>query len=272
MPRTSRPKNSNPAFSDDELRDAEEFQPQNLPLWREALLAVDWLSLRVSSVHRGVGVPQGDGSPVVLVPGFMGSDRYLSDMRNWLSRIGYTPYVSGIGRNLQCPSVLSDRLHQTMLRAVDEVGEKVHLVGHSLGGVIARGAATQWPELTASVITMGSPFRGVRAHPFVILAASIVRGGIAVTHRELPDAEPDCYTGKCECAFVRALKSGLRDSIAQTAIYTKTDGVVDWRRCLSGQPETDLEVNGTHIGLAFNRAVYGHIADRLAAVSTAVPA
>ena len=88
MPRTSRPKNSNPAFSDDELRDAEEFQPQNLPIWREALLGVDWLSLRVSSVHRGVGVPRGDGSPVVLVPGFMGSDRYLSDMRNWLSRIG----------------------------------------------------------------------------------------------------------------------------------------------------------------------------------------
>jgi pimeloyl-ACP methyl ester carboxylesterase len=158
-----------------------------------------------------------------------------------------------------------------MLRAVDDVGEKVHLIGHSLGGVIARSAAIQWPELTASVITMGAPFRGVRAHPFVILAASIVRGGIAVTRRELSDNEPDCYTGKCECAFVQALKSVLRDSIVETAIYTKTDGVVDWRRCQSGLPETDIEVTGTHIGLAFNRAVYGHIAERLAAASATAP-
>lgn len=271
MPRPSRSTNSNLAFSKEELRDAEEFQPQNLPIWREALLGVDWLSLRVSSVHRGVGIPRGDGSAVVLVPGFMGSDRYLGEMRSWLSRIGYAPYLSGIGRNIQCPSVLSDRLHQTMLRAADDVGGKVHLVGHSLGGVIARGAAIQWPELTASVITMGSPFRGVRAHPFVILAATIVRGGIAATRRELPNTEPDCYTGKCECDFVQALKNVMPESIAETAIYTKTDGVVDWRRCQNGLSETDIEVTGTHVGLAFNRTVYGHIADRLAAARTTAP-
>jgi pimeloyl-ACP methyl ester carboxylesterase len=271
MPRSSRSAKSNLAFSEDELRDAEEFQPQNLPIWREAFLGVDWLSLRVSAVHRGDGIPRGDGSAVVLVPGFLGSDRYLGEMRSWLSRIGYTPYLSGIGRNIQCPSLLVARLHQTMLRAADESGGKVHLIGHSLGGVIARSAAIQWPELTASVITMGSPFRGVRAHPFVLLAASIVRGGIAATRRELPNANQDCYTGKCECDFVRALKTALPDSIAETAIYTKTDGVVDWRRCQSGLPETDIEVNGTHVGRAFNRAVYSHIAKRLAAASATAP-
>lgn len=257
------------AFAGQELRDAEEFQPKNLPIWREALLGVDWLSLRVSSVNRGEGVPHGDGSPVVLVPGFMGSDRYLSDMRNWLSRIGYTPYLSGIGRNVQCPEVLSQRLHQTMLRATEETGDKVHLIGHSLGGVVARGAAIQWPELTASLITMGSPFRGVRAHPFVILAATIVRGGIVASRLDKADEKPDCYTGKCECAFVKALKTTLPDSVSETAIYTKTDGVVDWRRCVRGLEETDIEVSGTHVGLAFNRTVYTHIAERLAAASSA---
>lgn len=260
---------SKQAYVGQELRDAQEFQPQNLPIWREALLGVDWLALRLSDVNRGIGVPRGDGSPVVLVPGFMGSDRYLSDMRNWLSRIGYSPYLSGIGRNLQCPEVLSQRLHQTMLRATEETGEKVHLIGHSLGGVIARGAATQWPELTASLITMGAPFRGVRAHPFVILAASIVRGGIVASRLDKADEKPDCYTGKCECAFVKGLKKALPDSVSQTAIYTKTDGVVDWRRCVRGLEETDIEVSGTHVGLAFNRTVYSHIAERLATASSA---
>ena len=273
MTESSASARSNQAFADEELRDAQEFQPKNLPIWREALLGVDWLSLRISAVNRGIGVPLGDGSPVVLVPGFMGSDRYLSDMRNWLSRIGYSPYMSGIGRNLQCPDVLSQRLHQTMLRATDETGDKVHLIGHSLGGVIARGSAIQWPELTASVITMGSPFRGVRAHPFVILAASIVRGGIVAARLDKADENPDCYTGKCECAFVNALKTTLPASVSETAIYTKTDGVVDWRRCVQGLDETDIEVSGTHVGLAFNRSVYSHIAERLAAASSApVPA
>ncbi len=52
--------------------------------------------------------------------------------------------------------------------------------------------------------------------------------------------------------------------MGQTAIYTKTDGVVDWQYCLTDDPAQDFEVPGTHIGLAFNPAVYDIIARRLA--------
>lgn len=251
-------------YTEEELRDAEEMQTQNLPLWREAFLGVDWLSLRFSPVFQGIGVPHGDGSAVILVPGFMGSDRYLGDMRSWLGKIAYTPYVSGIGRNVECPNILSARLHQTMLRAFDETGGKVHLVGHSLGGVIARSAAVRWSQMTASITTMGAPFRGIRAHPLVIVAAGAVRGRIAARRSRSDDTEPECYTGKCSCEFVDALKETVPPSVLQTAIYTKTDGVVDWQRCLTGDPAADIEVKGTHVGLAFNPAVYTHIAQRLA--------
>lgn len=252
-------------FTDEELQIAEQMQSQNLPLWREALLGVDWLALRFSPVFQGVGIPHGDGSPVVLIPGFMGSDRYLGDMRSWLGKIAYNPYLSGIGRNVQCPNTLSERLHETMERAYDETGEKVHLIGHSLGGVIARSAAARWPDITASVITLASPFRGVRAHPLVLVAASFVRGTIAAQRAASSrKAQPDCFTGKCSCAFVEALKTDLPRSIVDTAIYTKTDGVVDWERCMSGDPRVDIEVKGTHVGLAFNPTVYSHIANRLA--------
>jgi hypothetical protein len=52
--------------------------------------------------------------------------------------------------------------------------------------------------------------------------------------------------------------------VLETAIYTKDDGLVDWRYCMTRNPEVDFEVSGTHIGLAFNSSVYALIAERLA--------
>ena len=179
----------------------EEFEASaSLPLWREALLGIDWLSLRISAVYLGIGIPHGDNSAVLIIPGFMGSDQYLGDMYGWLGRIGYQPYLSGIGRNADCPEVLTMRLRETIDRAYQESGGKVHLVGHSLGGVIARGAATRWPHLVASVTTMASPFRGVRVHPFVLQTAFLVRGRIR-QRRNGPSIMPNCYSGECACEF-----------------------------------------------------------------------
>jgi len=63
---------------------------------------------------------------------------------------------------------------------------------------------------------------------------------------------------------VSALAEEFPASVRQQAIYTKTDGVVDWRCCINDDPETDIEVPGTHVGLAFNPQVYKHIAHFLA--------
>ena len=64
-------------------------------IWREALWALDWLSLRLSPVYLGFGVPRGDGGAVVLVPGFLTTDVYLAELYLWLRRIGHRPYLSG---------------------------------------------------------------------------------------------------------------------------------------------------------------------------------
>lgn len=245
----------------------EEFQANStLPLWREAFLGIDWIALRMSPVFRGIGIPKGDGSAVVVVPGFMGSDQYLGDMNAWLRRIGYAPYLSGIGRNAECPDVLSLRLRQTIQRAYEESGGPVHLIGHSLGGVLARGAAVRWPEMIASVTTMASPFRGVRVHPFVLQTAYLVRGRIAQRRARAPESMPNCYSGFCTCDFLQALRNEFPEDIPNIAIYTRTDGVVDWRCCINELDDgSDIEVPGTHIGLAFNPQVYKHIAYFLAA-------
>ena len=231
-----------------------------LPLWREALVGMDWLTLRASPVYRGSGVPHGDGSVVVLIPGFLGSDQYLGDMFSWLRRIGYQPYMSGIGRNADCPDLLSGRLTETVKSAYIESGRKVHLIGHSLGGTLARSVAARQPQLVASVISMAAQFRAVRAHPMVLGAAMIVRRRI-LSER---DIQSDCYSGVCSCDFLESLRQPLPDSIVQAAIYTKADGIVDWRCCINDDPETDIEVSGTHVGLVFNAQVYRHVANVLA--------
>ena len=102
--------------------------------WTEALFAAEVLLLHATPVYYGMGVPQGDGSGVVIIPGFLGTDLYLMELHGWLRRIGYQPYFSGIGVNADCPNLLIQRhLNETIARARAETGRKIHLVGHRLG-------------------------------------------------------------------------------------------------------------------------------------------
>lgn len=234
------------------------FASVQVPLWREALVALDWVALRASPVYRGLGIPRGDGDPVILIPGFLGSDVYLVEMHRWLGRIGYRSYLSNIGQNADCPELLTQKLFHSVNRAFRATGRKIHLVGHSLGGVLARSAAARRPSRVAQVITMGSPMRQIRAHPTVLAAARFVRGRILWRHRSEVDRQ--CYTGECTCQFVQSLQGGLPDSLARAAIYTKSDGVVDWRACLDEDESVNIEVSGTHGGLVFNPQVFREIA------------
>jgi len=240
-------------------------RPVAVPIWREVLASLDWMLLWSSPVFYGCGVQRGDGSAVVVVPGFLGTDSYLLAMYYWLQRIGYRPYLSRIGRNADCLNILMGRLFETVDAAGEKTGGKVHLIGHSLGGLLSRAAAARRPQRVASVITLGSPFRGLRSHPFVMRMTEEVRARIHSQHGG--QVQANCFTGYCGCETLGALQQALPPSVPQAAIYTRTDGVTDWRFCIKDDPETDFEVSGTHAGLAFNSAVYRLIADRLATAS-----
>jgi len=239
----------------------EEPQLVYLPLWREALVTpLEYAKLRASRVYYGVGVPRGDKGPVIVVPGFLGCDLYLVELNLWLRRMGYRAYMSRIGHNAECPEILCERLLRTLDRAYQRTGRRVHLIGHSLGGVLARGAACLMPDHTASVMTLATPFRGVRINPFVGKALEFVRRRIA-RRGECPDE--DCFTATCGCEFPRVMQRTWPRQVHQTAVYTKQDGVVDWKTCINGDAETDVEVDGTHTGLVWNAHVYRVIAHHL---------
>lgn len=237
------------------------------PLWTEALFGAEVLLLHATPVYYGFGVPRGDDSAVVIIPGFLGTDLYLTELHSWLARIGYRPYFSGIGINADCPNLLIQRhLNETIERALEETGRKIHLLGHSLGGVIARSVAGQRPRDVASVITLAAPFRGTVMTRTVLHAAEAIRKRIMKEHG--PDVLPGCYTGRCTCNFVDSLRRAVPDSTLQTAIYTRYDGIVDWRYCMTEDPEIDFEVPGTHVGMAFNPLAYSIVAQRLAAAQS----
>jgi triacylglycerol lipase len=244
----------------------EDAAEAHISIWKEALFAADLLLLHASPVYYGLGIPEGDDSGVVMVPGFLGTDHYLAELRFWIQRIGYRPYFSGIGFNAECPNLLiQHRLKETVDKAVAETGRKVHLIGHSLGGVIARSIAGQRPNDIASVITLAAPFRGTIAHRSILRAAEMVRQQILQEHGS--GVLPQCYTTRCTCDFVDSLRHKVPASVMETAIYTLNDGVVDSRYCRTGDSRKDFEVPGTHIGLAFNSSVYQIIAERLARAS-----
>ena len=232
-------------------------------VWTEALFGAEILLLHATPVYYGLGVPRGDGSAVVIIPGFLGTDLYLTELHAWLRRIGYRPYFSGIGVNAECPNLLIERrLNQTIEKALMDTERKIHLIGHSLGGVIARSVAGNRPDDIASVITLAAPIRGTVANQAVLRAAEAVRLRILEEHGT--GVLPDCYTGRCTCNFLGSLRRKVPDTMLETAIYTRQDGIVDWRYCMTLDPEKDVEVLGTHIGMAFNPAAYSVVAERLA--------
>jgi triacylglycerol lipase len=230
--------------------------PPGAPLWLESLWAADWLGLRLSEVYRGHGVPEGDGGPVITVPGFMCPDAYMLEMNQWLRRIGYKPYLSGIGFNGNCPGVLAERLSATVQHAAQESGRRVRIIGHSLGGILGKRVSIERPELVSQLIFLGTPLQAIHAHPQILAASTMM----IVARSLVRGHNCRCFTSECECGFTEALEAPLPPSVRHASIFTKKDGVVDWHDAQERHPRLNHEVGGTHIGLPYNARAYKAIA------------
>src|SRR6202158_2386141 len=218
-----------------------DYQEAHISIWSEVLFAVELLMLHAAPVYYGLGAPRGDGSAVILIPGFLFPYHYLLPLHTWLGRIGYEPFFSGMRINAECPNLLIKRcLNETIEKALTKTGRRIHLIGHSLGGIIARSIAGQRPQDIASVITLGAPFRGTVAHSTILRAAETVRQRILKKHST--GVLPACYTGHCTCDFVDSLQRSVPAKVLETAVYTPDDGVVDWKYCRTGNPEADFQV------------------------------
>lgn len=233
------------------------------PLWREARWPIEWMRLRTSAVFFGCGVGRGHGEPVLLIPGFMAGDGLMLELHRWLKRIGYRSYLSNIAWNNDCPNYTARILATRLQRIQREHAAKVRVIGHSLGGMLAKSLVQDHPELIDRAITLGSPFRSlVKAHPAVVgIWDQLKSTRSKLVGRNL---NASCGTGHCLCDFVKNLAQPKPRAVPQFAIYSRNDGVADWSSCVEENPTANTEVNCTHIGMVYHPEVYRAIAARLA--------
>ncbi len=199
--------------------------PGPASLLREGLgfLELPRLLLRAPELSR---LARGSGQPVMVLPGFATTDASTLVLQAYLRLLGYRVRGWRMGVNTGRLATLLPRVLRRVARTAELAGEPVRLVGWSLGGVLAREAARERPELVRRVITLGSPIVGSRL--------------------EAREATP------------------IRVPI--TAIWSRADGIVPWQACIDRRsPDVEnIEVGATHIGLGFSPDVYRLIAERLA--------
>jgi triacylglycerol lipase len=213
-------------------------------------------------VYRGRNVPGGHGEAILLIPGFLCGDWLLGTMAGWLNRLGYRAYLSGIDWNIECPNRTGELLGWRLDYITQETGSPIIVVGHSLGGMLARFLGATYPERVRHVIALGSPIDGsLRLDPLLSWAFRTLQ----TFPRPGGRSSPECARSRrCGCQFAQTAFAPLPEGVGFTAVFSKQDEVVDWHTCLDLHGE-NWQVSGRHMGLVVNRGVYRIIADTLAA-------
>src|ERR1700756_3361466 len=193
--------------------------------------------------------PKGDSHPVLTLPGFLASDLSMAPMRRYLRELGYDASAWKMGRTIGGVSRTRAALRDRLAKIHANTGRKVSIVGWSLGGVYARDLALHAPDQVRCVVTLGSPFAND------VRATNATRLYEALSGEAVED------------------NAELRDAIAgdlpvpATSIYSRADGIVNWRTCLLRPSDTaeNIAVHfASHVGFGVNPAALWAVADRLA--------
>jgi len=181
---------------------------------------------------------------ILLIPGFLAGDATLYPFANWLRARGHQVFFSGILANTDCPRRVIERLTTIVLERTTRAGEKLVVIGHSLGGLYARELGRRLPHCIEQVILMGSPIKDPHIHsnPYVKM--------LALLTRHIHETGHGCAD---QLATICGVHGAEPPHIPETLIYSKSDGVVDWVSCLEDGPAIrSYEVDSTHCGLPYN--------------------
>ncbi len=224
------------------------------PLWRENLVLLELASFS-GELRKLSEAPQAAApSSVLLIPGFMTGDRHLGPMKRWLERAGHTTECAGIRLNVDCSEAAVARLERRLESFSAAQGRRVVLVGQSRGGLFARVLAIRRPELVECIVTLGSPHVDpMRVHPGVWLqgAGLALLGSLGLRGV----IRHSCRSGECCAAFRRDLRAPFPRDVRFFSLYSRKDGIVDWRACLDDAAKA-LEIDSTHCGMAVTPGTY----------------
>ena len=216
------------------------MQPKRRP-WRELGVLRDVADLRrldTRTLARG-------SRNVFVLPGFQTGDSSTWVLRRALSKAGHSVRGWGLGINRGNIRTLIPQLIDTL----SQEPERVHLVGWSLGGFIAREIAREIPDRVGQVITLASPVVG--GPKYTAAAGHYIKKGISLDDIERAVAKRD---------ITHPL------TVPVTALYSRSDAVVCPAACIDGFNDhvRHIEVDCGHIAFGFNRHVIRIVAGRLA--------
>jgi pimeloyl-ACP methyl ester carboxylesterase len=199
---------------------------------------------------------------VLLIPGFLAGDGSLAMMSGWLKRAGYRATRAGMRANVDCSGAVVERLEKRLDWVVQEQGTRAVVVGQSRGGSLAKVLARRRPDLVSGIVTLASPqLDPLAIHPLVRLQVDTVSrlgslGAPGLFRRS-------CLDGDCCAEFWEQLAAPLPPGVGSVSVYSKSDGVVDWRACLDPGADAHVEIAASHCGMAVNPAAWRAVAEAL---------
>ena len=223
---------------------SDEVDARRPPVW---MLAREGFAL-AARFYRAFGSlgPRGnaDDPPLMVVPGFLATDRTTLGLQRALAGAGWRVAGWGLGLN---SGVRADTLERLAAR-IERFGggRKVMLVGWSLGGLFAREVAKARPDLIEAVVTLGSPFSGdPRSNNAWRLYELVARHPV--------DDPP--------------IRTVLRDKppVPTLALWSRRDGIVAVAsaRGAAGECDAERELRCTHMGFAVSAAAYPRIVEAI---------
>jgi pimeloyl-ACP methyl ester carboxylesterase len=207
------------------------------------MLLREWAAL-TSRLYRAFGRlgerGPADGPRLMVVPGFLATDRTTLGLQRALAEAGYrvTGWEMGLNSGVRADTL--DRLAERIERFGG--GRPIVLVGWSLGGIFAREVAKLRPDLVSRVVTLASPFSGNPRSNNVWRLYEWVAGHPV----DAPPIEAD-------------LKA--KPPVPTLAIWSRLDGIVA-PACSCGQAdESDrqLELDCSHMGFAVSGRAFPKI-------------
>jgi pimeloyl-ACP methyl ester carboxylesterase len=207
----------------------------------------------LSRAYRAFGRlgPRGpeDGAKLMVLPGFLASDRTTLGLQRALAAAGFRVTGWGMGLNRGVTEGAVDRMAERIERF--GAGGKVILVGWSLGGLYARVVAQERPELVEKVVTLGSPFSGDRRRNNNVWRLYEAVAGHSVN---APPIEKD---------------PAVKPPVPTLAIWSRRDGIVSvaGARGTAEERDAEREVDCSHMGFAVSASAYPKIVEAVRSFS-----
>jgi pimeloyl-ACP methyl ester carboxylesterase len=212
------------------------------------LIAIRGLFTTVTRTALEAYPQTGHGAPVLLVPGFLAGDWALKSLAAHLAAAGLRPYPARIAHNVDCSEAATAHLTERLETLAADHDQRVAIVGHSRGGMLARVLGRRRPDLVSAVITLASPHgEPLALNAWLLAQALALAGAGSIGVGGL--LRLSCAAGACCTAFREDLAAPVPAGVGYLAVYSRRDGVVDWRACLDPAGR-HTEVHTSHCGMA----------------------